>query len=589
MKNNVRMLALMLVTVLLLTSISVGALADVSSKNYYNDVYDMIDYDSEPIVIDVYSQLANYSGIQTGWGADFFKDRFNVIINIIPDRDGTYDTRMANGNLGDIVVWGSNGDDYKTAVSRGMLLNWESQNYMNFYAPYIAENYTGAIAANKRVSGDDTMHGIGHAVALPVDGAAAHQAFFYTWDLRWDLYKELGYPQIKDLDALLDVFKQMKEICPLDENGNPTYAASLWPDWDGNMVMYVKALATAYYGYDELGIGHYNPANGEFLDCLAEDSVYMKCLEFFHKMNMAGLLDPNSGTQTYDKMSEKVKAGGTFWSIFNYAGSMAYNTDEHMASGRYMYACVPDEATPIVYGMSDVGGNRIWSIGATTEHSEICLAIIDYLATPEGSLTMWYGPKGLMWDYGEDGGAYFTELGNLCNNDRSYSLDGIEWTSEFSGETYVLSGTFNDGFPQMNNVTLVKDMANPDSAIPGETFNHETWNSVLNQNLYPIQKDWQEQTGCISSEQYMEQTSYSLKPSVSYSESAKSTDLAMKWKKVTNNIVTYTWRAMMAKTEGEYKHWVDELIKLGKTADYAECVSWSKGEAAKIWALQNEN
>ena len=54
----------------------------------------------------------------------------------------------------------------------------------------------------------------------------------------------------------------MKEICPTDELGNETYAASLWPDWDGNMVMYVKAMATAYYGYDELGFGLYNPTNG---------------------------------------------------------------------------------------------------------------------------------------------------------------------------------------------------------------------------------------------------------------------------------------------------------------------------------------
>ena len=99
----------------------------------------------------------------------------------------------------------------------------------------------------------------------------------YSWDLRWDLYSQLGYPEIKNLDDLLAVFKKMKEICPTDELGNETYAASLWPDWDGNMVMYVKALATAYYGYDELGFGLYNPTNGEFYDALDENGPYIEC------------------------------------------------------------------------------------------------------------------------------------------------------------------------------------------------------------------------------------------------------------------------------------------------------------------------
>ena len=61
----------------------------------------------EPVIrLDVYSQLANFSGLQLGWGATLLKDMFNVEINIIPEQDGTYATRMEAGSLGDIVVWG---------------------------------------------------------------------------------------------------------------------------------------------------------------------------------------------------------------------------------------------------------------------------------------------------------------------------------------------------------------------------------------------------------------------------------------------------------------------------------------------------
>ena len=48
---------------------------------------------------------------------------------------------------------------------------------------------------------------------------------------------------------------------------------------------------------------------------------------------------------------------------------------------------MPDDATPICAGMNVLGGNRIWAIGANTEYPELCMAIINYLCTPEGYLT----------------------------------------------------------------------------------------------------------------------------------------------------------------------------------------------------------
>ena len=329
--------------------------------------------------MNVYSQLANYSGLQGHWSADLLLDKFNVKINIIPDSDGTYATRMESGNLGDIVVWGADGDQYQDAVAQGLLLDWEEDGLAEEYAPYLWENYQNALEANRAKNPDGKIHGFGHNVALK---AGSHENFFYTWDIRWDLYQQLGCPEVKDLDELADLFVKMKEICPTDENGNETYAVSIWPDWDGNMVMYVKALATAYYGWDEFELGLINTETGEFQGCLEPDGLYIQMLRFFNKLYREGLLDPNSASQTYSTMGEKVKAGGTFWSIFNYAGSSIFNTAEHLDAGKYMYTFVPEEATPISYGLSLTGGNRIWTIGADAEYPELCLAVINWLATP---------------------------------------------------------------------------------------------------------------------------------------------------------------------------------------------------------------
>ncbi|MCR5296355.1 MAG: extracellular solute-binding protein [Clostridiales bacterium] len=546
----------------------------------------------EPAIrLDVYSQLANYSGVQGGWSAVLMKDMFNVEINIIPEQDGTYATRMESGSLGDIVVWGANGTDYQNAVQKGMLLDWEQFDLGKTYAPYIMENYQAALESNRSIGGDDKIHGFGFNVAFSAD---AHQSFFYTWDIRWDLYKELGYPEVYDLDDMVELFTQMKEICPTDEIGNETYALSSWPDWDGNMVMYVKALGTAFYGYDELGFGHYNPENGEFLSCLDDDSVYMECLRFFNKLYRAGLLDPGSSTNTYDKMSEKLKNGGTFWSIFNYAGSMAYNTEKHLSEGKYMYSLVPEDATPIVYGLGSTGGNRIWSIGNYTQYPELCLKILNWLATPEGSMTMWYGPKGLTWDYDENGGMYFTELGKLTSSDSSYNMAGVQWTSPYTGKTYELSGTYNDGSLQINNTTLSKDMINPDgNGI--ETFNKDTWASVVTATTYPIQEDWREKTGAVLADDYMESRvdeygdkKYVVMPDIPYAEGEKSSDLDLKWKNCAKTVKDYSWRAINAKTDGEFNFHVSEMKRLCESYGYAECVAWCEQEAARMWELTQQ-
>lgn len=578
-----KLVSLMLALVLAIGCAS--ALADVPYYKVESDLYDFYPQDGPTIQLEVYSQLANYSGVQTGWGATLLKDLFNVELVIVPDMDGTYDTRMINGNLGDIVVWGSNGEDYKQAVAAGMLLNWEDFDLGATYAPYVMQNYEAALNTNRKVSGDGNVYGFGMDVALQ---EGSHKSFMYSWDLRWDLYAQLGYPEITDLDSLIEVFKQMKEICPTDEQGNETYAASLWPDWDGSMVMYVKALATAYYGYDELGLGLFDPETGNYYDALMQDGPYIEMLKFFNKMYRAGLLDPDSMSQTYDEMATKVKNGGVFWGIFNYASSMVYNTTEHLEAGKMMYSRVPDAANPIVYGLSNVGGNRIWSVGAYTQYPELCLAILDYLATPEGSMNMWYGPRGLTWDYDENGGMYFTELGKKTSTDSKYSMDGIEWTSPYTGKTYTLSGTFNDGCIQANNTTLARDMINPDGNGT-EAFNKDTWVSEQTAATYAIQEDWRAWSGVALADQYFEKINkYTVAPDVPYSESVRDDALKVKWDKVTKAIVDNSWLAIYAKADGEFNMHIMNMKRQCEAYGYAECIEWSKGEAAVKWQLAQE-
>ncbi len=531
---------------------------------------------NEVIKLNVYSQLANFSGKQIGWSADILKKKFNVELNIIPEGDGVFETRMTSGNLGDIVVWGADNDKYPLAVKNNLLFGWEDDNVLDEYGSYIKKNMPDALKKNKELTktitngASDKLYGFGANVAL---NSKDHESFFYTWDTRWDLYKKLGYPKVKNLQDYHKMLKNMQKLCPSDDSGNKVYAVSLWPDWDDAMVMYVKAMATAYYGYDELALGLYDPTNGKYHDALEENGPYLEMLKWFNDLYQDGLIDPDSMTQTYDEMIAKVQNGGTLFSIFNYSGSLGYNTKEHTSAGKLMYCMKPEDASPIVYGMNTQGGDRIWSIGAKTEYPEKCMEIINYLSTPEGRMTMEYGPKGYTWDYDDQKHAYLTDVGLKCQKDKNTTMGG------------GYKGSYHDGELQINNVTWSIDASNPDS--DGETYNKESWASYNATPSSDIEKDWRDKTGCTTINEYMEKGKYTVAPGTSFSKETQDTTLKTTWNQVTTEIKNSSWKAIYAKSDKKFDSIVADMKKSAKKYGYDKCVQWSRNQASRRKALED--
>jgi Bacterial extracellular solute-binding protein. len=120
----------MLLALLMLACAAVPAVSAAEEEPYWE--------------IQIYSELANYSGLQTGWFAKLLKDKFNVGFNIVTSSEGGSDrfaTQLISGNLGDLIFLAeNNGQEHlATAIEAGLIKDLSG--IIDEYAPNISNNY----------------------------------------------------------------------------------------------------------------------------------------------------------------------------------------------------------------------------------------------------------------------------------------------------------------------------------------------------------------------------------------------------------------------------------------------------------------
>ena len=76
--------------------------------------------------IDVYDDLANFQGTQSGWFGKIVKDKFGLELNIISPiisggGDSLYQTRSAAGDLGDLII--TSGGKAQDLVDAGLVVD----------------------------------------------------------------------------------------------------------------------------------------------------------------------------------------------------------------------------------------------------------------------------------------------------------------------------------------------------------------------------------------------------------------------------------------------------------------------------------
>ncbi len=547
LKRKVAITAIALLAAGLLTSCSGGgSTATKSTTSTFPAKWD------KEITIDVFDGLANYMGMQQGWFAKLVKDKFNMKLNIIAPNvagggDTLYNTRVAAGNLGDLIIT-DRGQKLDELIQGGLVMDASS------YYPAMTNVAKFDKAVQNLNDGKKGIYAFPTQVSSikPTEPSEGLDPTFGPF-LRWDLYKQAGYPKIATLEDLLPVLKQMQDEQPTAPNGKKVYALSMFKDWDGNMMNNAKQ-PTCFYGYDELGFVLAKADGSDYQSILDPNGEYMRTLKFYYQANQMGLVDPESTTQNYDTLWSKFQNGQVLFSWWPWLGQAAYNTDANLKAGRGFEIAPLEDMKVFSYGAAAYGGTQVLSIGSKAKDPERIAAFINWLYSAEGtysnnSQTMGAaGPQGLTWEMGKDGQPALTDFG------KQVFLDGKgDVPAEWGG------GDYTKGASALNVSLVLPNDVDPATKQP---FSYKAWPSYQKLTANALSEDWSSHMdNATSSMDYLKKTDKVIvAPGASYTAPTDSSEIETLRNQIKAIIVQYSWKMSFAKDDAEFASLQKDLI-----------------------------
>lgn len=410
----------------------------------------------ETLTLKVYSQFINkdfFSNTETfilpdSNFAKLLKTNFNVQFEFV--------SSVEDATQADIFILDSSTDFYKTNIENQVFLNWETDDLLKTWAPYLEKYFKAPLQKNRfQNSAQKYVHGIPTNLTL---FSYETQTPIYNWQLESNYFSQtielLKNKEIKTLDdffAILQCIKTPSKIIDLnsqyqvenqkaetkteseveneesivsesleeeaeieneevqaaedlekllqtlnqqDSERKKIYALSLYKDSEKNpdheLNIFAKEFVASYFGQESFYLGFYDSKTGKFQSPVEKNSVYIQALKFLNKLYQNDLINPKSEKYTKKQFLQDYQNNVAFWKyspIF-----------QEFSSENQFTTVFPEDSSPIIYGKSVYGSENLWAISATSEHPELCLAIINYISTPEGILSLLYGPKKENWN-----------------------------------------------------------------------------------------------------------------------------------------------------------------------------------------------
>ena len=367
----------------------------------------------------------------------YLEDQLGMEIQFVYMTPEAYSAGLSSGDLPDIVATNNN---LATILDNGVAFD---------AGPYLEEYFPNFLLGKAR-----TAYDVFTALMEEEDGfyffpqKIGYNGVGYSngpanrgYVVRWDYYKELGYPPINNEDDYLKVLQQMHENHPFTEDGYPTYLFGT-NNFSGYATAFRAEVSLDYwaaYKYqnniftNEVFDGYTDPAH----------SMWWSCMAWFNKLYRAGKEDGSFDmdflTQTEEQYASKC-ARGQYLGLQNSSPAF-YNAkvkaDPDTLCG---YGMVPTAATNLytnVYQLLGNGSHYMWFISANSEHKEAALKLFNYMCDPDFLRDVAMGERGVTWDYDAEGVPRMTEYGQE-------QFDEYRKGNAPDDNYYIQWGTFDD-------------------------------------------------------------------------------------------------------------------------------------------------
>ena len=341
----------------------------------------------------------------------YLEDQLGVEIRFVYLSPEAYASGLSSGDLPDIVATDNN---LSTILENGVALNADP--YLEEYVPNFLKGDLRLTydVFKQLMSGGDGFYFFPQKVGYNGVGYsnAAHNRGYV---IRWDYYKELGYPPINNEDDYLNVLKAMHANHPFTEEGYPTYLFGT-KNASGYATAFRAEVSLNYwaaYKYQN------NIFTNEVFDGYTdpEHSMWWTTMAWYNKLFRAGIedgsFDLEAFTQTSEQYAIKCRRGqylGLYQGEGSFYGASAAADPDTLAG----YGSVPTAAANIytnVYQLLGNGSKYMWFISANSPHKEAALRLFNLMCDPDFLRYAAMGEKGITWDYDEDGVPRMTEYG----------------------------------------------------------------------------------------------------------------------------------------------------------------------------------
>lgn len=513
-------------------------------------------------VLSLYPANANLlSGFVEGYKSDMFAEN-GFQLEVWAYSEEKTNAILTSGDLPDIM-YVPVGETLNTMIEAEMLLDLTE--YLD-KIPHLYDNeYMGEALADIK---ETRSAGTGKVYGLPT--AVGDKTVKYSWSspvdrntvkIRWDIYEEIGAPEIKDYWDLIDVMEEMHKAHPTEADGTKVYgtfldngqdstsfgAMQLWFRWQG-------------YYHDQLPyMLENNQVTGEYTSILTTDSKYYEGLKWYNEVYRRGLMDPDSINTDRATQAKKVDLG---------LALVPSGTLPGYAPICYEYY-IP--GTKIAFDDCNELGNSkfVIAVNAETEYLEECLALLDMWCNADDVFELTMGPEGDLW-YKEGEIAYLTKEFDayLAAGNGSYNgfimSDGSEmstWNTEFVTSNAALT-TLKDANGNYRPASLTIWDEYQQYALANDTF-----------------KAWQETTGYSGYREWLdaEDAIVTVLPASAFSKYITKTvpdDLQLIVAALRDVVVNGSWKMVYAETEEEFDKLWDQMLKDCEEAGAKKVIDW---------------